>query len=149
PDVYRLDPATGSTTRITRSSTGVTGITSTSPALSVARTEQRLAFSLHRTTYELRQMQASALSAGEAVPSETTLAAARLAPASGPTTVDRLLATAAHGLPTEPLPESVPFRPGLSLEFVGQEFSASTGGNGPFLSGGIGFVFSDMLGDHV
>jgi len=149
PDVYRLDPATGGTTRITRSSTGVTGITSGSPALTVARTEQRLAFSLHRDNNEIRQLKGSALTAGEPAPSETTMAAARLAPASEPTSVDRMLANVTQGLPTTPLAESVPFRPRLSLDFIGQEFNVSTGGVGPFLSGGIGFVFSDMLGDHV
>jgi hypothetical protein len=149
PDVYRVDPATAVTTRITRSSTGVTGITSGSPALSVARTEQRLAFSLHRENNEIRHLKGSALTAGEAVSSEVTMAAARLAPASEPTSVDRMLANATQGLPTAPLAESVPFRPRLSLDFVGQEFNVSTGGTGPFLSGGIGFLFSDMLGNHV
>src|SRR5262249_58703687 len=84
PDVYRLDPATGgTTTRLTRSTTGVTGITSTSPALSVARTEQRLAFSLHRASYELRQLKGEGLTAGGPIPpARTLLAAAR--PAPGP-----------------------------------------------------------------
>src|SRR5262249_41892675 len=141
-------PATGGTMRLTRSSTGVIGITSSSPALSVARTEQRLAFSLHRETYEIRQLQGANLTGGEPVPSETTLTAARLAPGSRGTTRDRLIANATHGLPA-PLGESVPFRPRLGLTFVGQEFSVSTGGNSPFLSGGIGFLFTDMLGDHV
>jgi hypothetical protein len=149
PDVYRLDPATGDTTRVTRASTGVTGITSSSPALSVARGEQRLAFTLQRNSYEIRQLKGSALTAGGQAPSQTTLVAARLAPGSGPTSVDRLLANAAHGLPGELLAESVPFRPRLGLNFIGQEFNVSTGGTGPFLSGGIGFLFSDMLGDHV
>jgi Tol biopolymer transport system component len=148
PDVYRLDPSTGGTTRLTRSSTGVIGITSSSPALSVSRMERRLAFSLHRETNEIRQLQGSDLTAGEPVRPETTLAAARLAPGSGPTTIDRLIANATQGLPA-PLGESVPFRPRLGLTFVGQEFSVSTGGNSPFISGGIGFLFTDMLGDHV
>lgn len=150
PDVYRLDPATGARTRLTRSVTGVTGITSSSPALSVARSAERLAFALHRGTYEIRKIEGSGLTAGEPAPTQATLAAARLAPASAePTSVDRLIANATLGLPTDPLPESVPFRPRLALDFVGQEFNVSTGGTGPFLSGGIGFVFSDMLGNHV
>ena len=149
PDVYRLDPATGGTTRLTRSTTGIVGITSGSPALTVARSEQRLVFSLHREVSEIRQLKGSALTAGESVATDTTMAAARLAPGSGATSVDRLIANATHGLPEKPLAESVPFRPRLSLDFVGQEFNVSTGGTGPFLSGGIGFVFSDMLGDHV
>lgn len=149
PDVYRLDPATGARTRLTRSITGVTGITASSPALSVARTAPRLAFTLHRGTYEIRQLQGDRLTAGEPAPSETTLVAARLAPAAELTSIDRLIANLTLGLPTDPLPESVPFRPRLALDFVGQEFNVSTGGTGPFLSGGIGFVFSDMLGNHV
>jgi Tol biopolymer transport system component len=130
PDVYRFDPATNGMTRLTRSSTGVIGITSTSPALSVARTEQRLAFSLQRNRYELRQLKGAALSAGEPVPTETTMAAARLAPGSGSTSIDSLLANDTHGLPAQPLGESVPFRPRLGLTFVGQEFNVSTGGTG-------------------
>ncbi len=150
PDVYRLDPATGAGTRLTRSTTGVTGITSSSPALSVARTAPRLAFALHRGSYEIRQIEGARLTEGEPPPADTTMTAARLAPANvEPTSVDRMLANATEGLPTDPLPESVPFRPRLSLDFVGQEFNVSTGGTGPFLSGGIGFVFSDMLGNHV
>ena len=150
PDVYRLDPATGGTTRITRSSTGITGITSASPALSVARSAPRLAFSLHRNSHEIRQLKDSELTApGGPVLAKTTLAAARLAPAAELTSVDRLLANATHGLPTDAFAESVRFRPRLSLDFVGQEFNVSTGGTGPFLSGGIGFLFSDMLGNHV
>jgi hypothetical protein len=149
PDVYRLDVATGATTRITRSSTGVIGITASSPALSVARTAQRLAFSLHRNGSEIRQLKTAALRAGGPAPSQATLVAARLAPGTGPTSVDRLLANATRGLPDKPLAESVPFRPRLSLDFVGQEFNVATGGSGPFLSGGIGFLFSDMLGNHV
>ncbi|HEY8550822.1 MAG TPA: BamA/TamA family outer membrane protein [Vicinamibacterales bacterium] len=148
PDVYRLDPATERMTRITRSSTGVTGITASSPALSVARTVSRLAFSVHRDTYEIRQLDDRG-PADARVPAETTLAAARLAPASRLTSVDRLLADATRGLPDGPLPESERFRPRLGLEFVGQEFSASTGGTGPFLSGGIALLFSDMLRNHI
>lgn len=150
PDVYRLDPQTGARTRITRSETGVTGITAASPALSVARAAPRLAFSLHRVTYEIRQLQGARLAAGDPVPAATTMAAARLAPATADgSAIDRLIANATLGLPAESLPESTPFRPRLSLDFVGQEFNVSTGGTGPFLSGGIGFVFSDMLGNHV
>jgi hypothetical protein len=150
PDVYRLDPPSGALTRITRSETGVTGITAASPALSVARSAPRLTFSLQRVSYEIRQLQGAQLTAGEPVPTSTTLAAARLAPASSEgAAIDRLLANASLGLPTDQLPESTPFRPRLHLDFVGQEFNVSTGGTGPFLSGGIGFVFSDMLGNHV
>ena len=87
-----------------------------------------------------------------AVEREVRQAAAELkplAPASGPTSIDQLLANNTQGLPTTALPESVPFRPRLSLEHVGQEFGVSTGGTGPFLSGGIGLRFTDMLGNHV
>src|SRR5262249_59958731 len=100
PDVYRLDPATGgTTTRLTRSTTGVTGITSTSPALSVARTEQRLAFSLHRASYELRQLNGAGLTAGGPIPpARAFLAAARAGPAPRDT-------------PLPPLPAPAPPRP--------------------------------------
>lgn len=150
PDVYRLDLASGVKTRLTRSTTGVTGITASSPALSVARTAPRLAFSLHGRTFAIRRLDGPAITSGEPAPTSTTMAAARLAPGGPePTSVDRLLANATRGLTTDPLPESEPFRPRIGLDFIGQEFSVSTGGTGPFMSGGIGMVFSDMLGNHI
>jgi Tol biopolymer transport system component len=45
-DVYRLALATGATYRVTRVATGVSGVTATSPAISVARGSGRLAFSV-------------------------------------------------------------------------------------------------------
>jgi hypothetical protein len=149
PDIYRLDRASGTMSRITRSTTGVTGITLSSPALSVARSAERLVFALHRDTFEIRRMSGTALTAGGPVPSDMTMRAARLAPASGQTAVDRLLADADYGLPVDPLPDSERFRPRLSLDYIGQEFSVATGSSGIFLGGGVGFLFSDMLGDHT
>jgi hypothetical protein len=45
-DVYRLELATGTTYRVTRVATGVSGVTATSPAISVARGTGRLALSV-------------------------------------------------------------------------------------------------------
>lgn len=150
PDVYRLDPASGVRTRLTLSTTGVIGITASSPALSVARSASRLAFTVHRRAYEIRRLEGAAVRGGQPAPAQTTMAAAGLAPATSErTSIDRLLANATLGLPTDPLAESVAFRPRLSLDFVGQEFAMSTGGSGPYLSGGLGLRFSDMLGNHI
>lgn len=150
PDVYLRDPASGATTRLTRSTTGVIGITAASPALSVARSTPRVAFALHRGSYEIRRLDGSAVGSGEAAPADTTLTAARLAPAASErTAIDRAIADATTGLPVDDRPDSMRFRPSLALDFVGQEFTVSTGGAGPYLSGGLGLRFSDMLGDHI
>lgn len=150
PDVYRLDLASGVRTRLTVSTTGVIGITAASPALSVARSAPRLAFALHRRSFEIRRLDGAAVRGGQPAAADTTMAAAKLAPAASErTSIDRLLANATLGLPTASLAESVPFRPRLSLDFIGQEFGVSTGGAGPYLSGGIALRFSDMLGNHI
>jgi Tol biopolymer transport system component len=150
PDVYVIEPVTGRTQRLTRSSTGVIGITPSAPALSVARDAQHLSFVHYRDGgYEIRTLEGEALQTGEAPPA-VTRTAARLAPATDtPTTVDRLLASDAIGLPVEPLPEPTEYDADLGLDFAGQSLGVATGGIGPYVGGGIAFRFSDMLGNHV
>src|SRR5690349_24864227 len=48
-DIYRLDLASNQVFQVTRTSTGVSGITANSPTLSVARETGRLVFSVFHT----------------------------------------------------------------------------------------------------
>jgi Tol biopolymer transport system component len=152
PDLYRISAEGGPPSRITRLITGITGITAASPAIAAAASGNRLAAVVYRNaTYEIHAIEGDRLRGSEQVPTTTTLAAAQLAPASRRTDeVDRVLATSTIGLPAptalEPPQE---YKPGLSLDYVGQEFGVATTTNyGTQFGGGIAFLFSDMLGDH-
>lgn len=150
PDVYRLDLGSRQVARITRSATGVVGITAQSPNLTVARGGSRLAYVLYRRgSYEIRAIEGDGLRADLPVPSRTPFDGARLAPASQATSVDRLLGAAAAGLPPAGLPAPEPYRPRISLDYAGQEFGVGTSAFGSYVGGGLSLRFSDMLGDHV
>lgn len=151
PDVYRLDTASGRIRRLTQSTTGVIGITATTPALSIARDAAQGAFVLYRRgSYEIRALTGTALGSGVPPPPATTRAAARLAPATpAPTAVDRALAASSLGLPLEPFRDTRPYRPQLGLDYIGQSYGVAVGGFGPYMAGGVGMQFSDMLGNHI
>ena len=62
------------------------------------------------------------------------------------------LQDATWGLPgTEvPIPEGEPYKPKWGLDFVGQpSFGVGVDPFGTYASGGVSFLFSDMLGNHV
>ena len=149
PDVYRMSAQAGTASRITRLMTGVTGITATSPALTLAADGNRLAAVVYRnSTYEIQAIEGAQLAGAEAAPARATLAAARLAPTDrGEGTVDRILSTPGPGPVAA---EAEPYRPRLSLDAIGQEFGVSTGHSlSGYVGGGIALTFSDMLGDHA
>jgi Tol biopolymer transport system component len=152
PDVYRYDPSNRNVTRLTRLMTGVTAITATSPALSVAADGNRLAAVVYRNqTYEIHAIEGARLRGGEPAPSSVTLAAAQLAPgAQRATTVDTALRSPQIGLPSSSLPAAEDYDPDLSLDYIGQEVGVTTTNSlGSYMGGGIAVNFSDILGDHV
>ncbi len=151
-NVYRIGLDGGNLAQLTDLFTGVSGITQTSPALSVAQATGRVVFSVFRNDgYEIYGVDdPGILAAISAEPSEGTTAAV-LPPA------DRnqsLLAQVLHdpitGLPPSGVEAPVePYKPGLSLTYVGQpSLIAGSNGFGTYLGGGAGLYFSDMLGDH-
>jgi WD40 repeat protein len=147
-NIYRttLD---GTVTQITNVSTGVSGITATSPALSVASKTGVAAFSVvddgnhHVYTLDVEGR-------GQ-TPAEVTTNAGTLPPLErGPSEVSTMLADAALGLP--PATEEYPvedYKSRLGLEAVGQP-SIAVGADrfGAAIGGGIGFYFRDLLGDQ-
>ncbi|MGE3278164.1 MAG: BamA/TamA family outer membrane protein [Vicinamibacterales bacterium] len=146
PNVYRRSPG-GALAPVTRVETGVTGITHMSPVISVAGPDDRLVFVLYRDGgYTIRTAD------GAAAPTTTARGfdGAALAPLqrTGPL-VDRLLDAERLGLPAAASPDTRPYEPGLSLDYVGQEFGVATASHvGAYASGGIAARFSDMLGHH-
>jgi hypothetical protein len=140
-NVYRLDVARRTFAKLTDVATGVTGITATSPALSFAPAANRLAFSVFRRGgYDIH-----VLEPGEGRPVTT-----------GPATAARLfgddsrLTRARPPVIARPSPAPVePYRANLSLDFAGASGGVGMNGRyGAFVGGGIGMLFSDMIGHH-
>src|SRR5690606_10709723 len=161
-DIYRLDLAAGgAVSRVTNVATGVAGITDLAPAMSVAKDNGRLMFSL----FEAQDYAVYALEAGETAGTPVGaggVAAARPPPAAllPPTealsrsVVDEYLADAGTGLPpTGDFPDRA-YRPRLSLDYVSQPtvggvYDPSYGGSCVGSAGGGSLLISAPLPDTV
>jgi Tol biopolymer transport system component len=151
-NVFRVNLAGGPIAQVTDLYTGVSGITETSPALSVAQQSGRLVYSVFKANgYELYAIDSPEVLAGRpfTVPADAR-AAAVLPP------VDRrnelladLLNNPELGLPQQSDFAVRPYRSGISLTYVGSP-SLVAGSNqfGTFVGGGAALYFSDMLGNH-
>jgi Tol biopolymer transport system component len=155
-NVYRLAISDGEIFKVTDISTGVSGITALSPALSVAGPANELAFSVyHHGAYEIHLMDAAEGSPLNSTSADADSTSEKTVPST--TTVipaqDRKVAGAVL-MPTFGLQDgsqftSKPYRAGLSLDRVVQPYlTAAGGGMGASLRGGVGFSFGDMLGDQ-
>ena len=149
PNVYRVTLATGELAQLTRVGTGVTGITPSSPALSVAQRTGVAAFSvLQSGKYDICTLEL----AGAGTPLEPVAMNAAILPPTDRKSSDvaALLADATLGLPP---PQEYPvegYRPGLSLESVGQPMIAvGVSRFGASFGGGVSMYFRDMLGNRL
>lgn len=150
-DIYRLDLASGQVFRITHVSTGVSGITTVSPALSVSRQTGRMLFNtFYDQGNEIRGLDA-AQTMGEPVVAATVAEGAQLPPPQVVRSlVNGYLADATTGLPSGSEFQIVPYKSSFSLDAVGQpEAGASIGGPfGPGIVGGVSMLFGDQLSDR-
>ncbi|HEU4682711.1 MAG TPA: BamA/TamA family outer membrane protein [Gemmatimonadales bacterium] len=151
-NVFRLELAGGSINQVTDLFTGVSGITETSPALSVAQQSGRMVYSVFRANgYELYTIDSPEVLAGRGfTPDATASRTGTLPPAQrrNPTLVD-LLGNPDLGLPRETEFAVQPYHGGISLTYVGRP-SLVAGSNqfGTFVGGGASLYFSDLLGNH-
>ena len=152
PNVYRLQLADAAISKVTNLYTGVSGITETSPAQSVAQRSGRMVYSVFRSNgYEVYAAEAPQVLAGTPIPSNTAArAAGKLPPIErrNPLLAD-LLRNYELGLPAEADFAVQPYSAGISLTYVGRP-SLIAGSNqfGTFVGGGAALYFSDMLGNH-
>jgi hypothetical protein len=154
-DVYRLDLASGQMFRITRLATGVSGVTGSSPAISVARGTGRLMFTVFRGQgHQLHSLEASQLT-GESVSlagGTRAASAATLPPGdvAGNMTVASYLADPATGLVSGSEFRTVSYRPSFALDALGQPSLGVTAGGyyGTGVVGGISALWGDQLGDQ-
>jgi surface antigen Omp85-like protein/WD40 repeat protein len=152
PNIYRVGLADGELRRITNLFTGVSGITETSPAFSVAARSGRLAYSVFRTNgYEVYAMDSPEVLAGVPVPPPPSLlAAAVLPPVSRESpTLLASLRDPDTGLPSDTNFVTAPYKAGLGLTAIGQpSLVAATSEFGTYVGGGLSMFWSDELGNH-
>ena len=148
-NLYRISIDGGPVAQISSFATGIAGITSTSPAMSIATTG-RVAFSVFEDSgnaiYILDPAQVVAT-----VPPQEHGEAAVLASRATPGDVQRMLIDTARGLPAQaPLAPTEPYSQKLTLDFIGQPtITAGISQFGGFVGGGMSAFFSDMLGDRA
>ncbi len=157
-DVYRYQFADESLYRLTTLATGVSGITSLSPALSVAGQSGDLVFSVYEDNgYTIHRLNASETT-GERV--ERSLTATRTATQLPPPESDQPGLVGQYlsdpsGLPDETRFASTPYRPRLLLDYIGTQGTVGVGytsGLSRFdtqVGGGIQFLWNDLMGDHT
>jgi len=148
-NVYRLSISGGTPAQVTNILTGVSGITSLSPALSAA--DGRLVFSAYEDDgYNIYAMD-SERAAIATEPIQLPLNAGVLPPrreGAGP--VYAALQNETAGLPAVAPIEPEPYKSGLALDYAGQPmFGVGTDPFGTYAAGGVSFLFSDTLGNHV
>jgi len=167
-NLYRQEIATGTVSQVTDIFQGVSGITPLSPALSGARSVDRLVFSVFEANgYNLYRLDDGGRLAGVPVPVQEVQVngvsaplPAVLPPSPRPPEaafhrVTNYLEDPLDGLPSLAVaaawtPE--PYRPRLTLDYLGQpQIGFTTGGalGQGGLYGGIAGVFSDMLAHHT
>ncbi len=156
-DVYRLNLQTRDVRRITHVVTGVSGITYTSPAISVASKSGRMAY----TVFDSLEFHVFAMDpeneAGTAVTivQDAQNQPGRKLPPANPQRFSRVatyLADAQTGLKpsgTYSAKEAKKYSPSLSLDYVGQpSFGVAADRYGSYVAGGVSAYFSDMLGNR-
>ena len=153
PNVYRVRPGTGAqATRVTSVISGVSGITPLTPAMSVAAAAPRLAF----TVFENDEHRIYSTDTSRIAPAQALVAAGRSAAVLPPS--DRQADDVTHLLenPILGLPEGLSdlpaedYRAHLSLDSISQPtIGVGVDRFGAYGGGGISFMFSDVLGDHL
>lgn len=152
-DIYRLALANGALSRVTRLSTGVSGITAISPALTVAPTSGRMLFSVFEDQgYAVYALDASRTVGEPVTPSTTVASAGTLPPGDTPgrATVTNYLRDPLTGLATGGDFTVSDYRSSFALDAVGQP-SLGVSAGGPFgtgVAGGVSFLFGDQLSDR-
>jgi hypothetical protein len=148
-NVYRVDPSGGQLRQVTDLFTGVSGITALSPALTVAR--GRLVMSVYEDDkHALYALEGAERLAGRDLQRPRDTSVAVLPPRDrGTGEVQELIQDPLMGLPRRESFPTQAYSSKLSLDELNQ-VSAGLGSDpfGTYVSGGVAFGFSDMLGDH-
>jgi Tol biopolymer transport system component len=150
PNLYRTMVASGAVTQLTRVATGISGITSTSPALSVASANGTISVAVYQDgKYQIHFLDADTPGSEPSAPSPR---AAALPPMNRrDSVVESANANATTGLPeaTDEF-ETDEYKSKIGLEAIGSPTIAIGADRfGAAIGGGIGFQFGDVLGDQT
>jgi WD40-like Beta Propeller Repeat len=154
PNLYRVRVDSGDVTQLTRVATGLSGITASSPAMSMAAQSGVAAFSVYEGGKYDIYVTPIPSGAGRVGESADTDRAGELPPLDRrPSQVAQLLNDTGFGLPPAAASaqyEVKDYSPKLSLEAVAQPTIAVGASRfGAAVGGGIALQFGDMLGDHI
>ncbi|HZP47800.1 MAG TPA: hypothetical protein VFB07_04670 [Vicinamibacterales bacterium] len=151
PNLYRVTIDGGDVTQITNVGTGLSGITATSPALSVS-SRNVAAFSVYENgKYDVYTLDVNEAGRTTGLISPIDQNAAVLPPVDRkPSEVQSLLQSASLGLPMVTNYPTAPYRSSLSLEGIAQP-TVGVGASrfGAAIGGGIALQFGDMLGNQT
>lgn len=139
--------------KITDIATGISGLTELAPALSVAAKGGKLAFSVFdMSNYKINTMQPPVLSEQYVVPEkEDYFRNIKLPPVSHKNPiVDTYLENHVEGLISDTSFSVLNYNPRLRLLYVGNlVMGAAADPLGIGFAGGVSFLFTDLLGDHI
>jgi Tol biopolymer transport system component len=151
-NIYRLSTANGALNQVTNVQTGVSGISSLSPAFSVAAKANRMVFSTFAEgNYSIYKIDEPARLAGGSPSSAVAeLNAATLPPRSGVTReITAVLGNATQGLTSSQSFAQEPYKARLGLDYIAPpSVSVGVGDYGSMIGGGTAFSWSDLLGYH-
>lgn len=151
-DVYRLDLASSAVHRITAVSTGVSGFTALSPALTAAADQDRIAFTVYKDgAYALHTLDGAHVAG---IPVNTESMSRAHGAAIVPSRESDDLHAEVLADTSIPLDESTirrnPYRPELRLSGVGQAVVGVTGTRfGTAFFASVSASFEDVLGSHL
>ena len=150
-NLYRMPIDGGPIVQLTSFATGVAGITSSSPALSMAPASGRLAFSVFEDDGDSVYILDPDHTVSLVSPDLTDAGASLAGRTTPPGDIEHLLADPLRGLPNPGVtPPSAPDHRRLMLDTLAQpSVTVGASGYGGFVGGGMSASFSDMLGDRA
>ena len=144
PDVYGIDLQNGALTRLTNADSGVSGLTGSSPALSIAAGADTAAV----TVYEGGVFAVHLLALATGAPALGGGSQPRLPPTDATRPSGVVASDDAAPSPPEEFPVT-PYRARLAIEDIAQvSLGAGVDPFGAMAGGGLGLTFSDMLHTH-
>jgi hypothetical protein len=153
PNIYRLPNASrgGSPERVTNVISGVAGITPLTPALTVSSTANALIFTVFEADhYNIYAADTTRPATVGALATDVRNAAVLPPGDRRPDQVVNLLQSSTNGLPQPQPYESTDYKPKLQLEGISQPtIGVGVDRFGAYAGGGISFLFSDQLNDHI
>ncbi|HEY7479291.1 MAG TPA: BamA/TamA family outer membrane protein [Gemmatimonadales bacterium] len=149
-NVFRVELESGAITQVTDLFTGVSGITETSPALSVAQGTGRVVFSVfHTDGYEIYALDEPEALAGRAVRQSLPGQPGVLPPPDRSNSLLARLLQDPGNLPSIEEFTAKKYDAGLSLTYIGQpSLVAGSDQFGTYIGGGAALYFSDLLGNR-